>query len=343
MLDPQPIKKINCQIAFLQETHQSDTEHDKLKKSWAYKVFNSSHQSVNGFIDGIQVFLMNIYTPNEDVPGFISKIFTTIIQHSTGILLLGGDCNCVMSQFIDKQPPSRTSAPRMSKRLKYLSIESGLVDVCGSKYPKSRDFTFYSHRHSFYLRIDLFFTPKSEIHRIKNIQILPITLSDQAPLGLMRDLGHRPTTKEWRLNRKKKEKASKTNTFREQNKKKLEQQHKRTPTSCLLDTLKQARRDLNTTNRKEGNLRFTNQKYYENGKRARRLLALRLKKQQSSNIVHKLQYNNSTFTRPDEISQEFAGFYESLYSNTDTCIEDRELTQFLKDIKLQELSEPMAK
>lgn len=33
------LRKINCQIAFLQETHLSDTEHDKLKKSWADKVF----------------------------------------------------------------------------------------------------------------------------------------------------------------------------------------------------------------------------------------------------------------------------------------------------------------
>ena len=56
----------------------------------------------------------------------------------------------------------------------------------------------------------------------------------------------------------------------------------------------------------EGNLRFTNQKYYENGDRVSTSLALRLKKQQSSNIVQKLQENNSTFTKPDEISQSFA-------------------------------------
>lgn len=420
------LRKINCQIAFLQETHLPDIEHEKLKKSWANEVFYSSHQSgrkrgvsilihrqvnfspnlvykdsegrfilVNGSIDGIQISLMNIYAPNEDTPGFISKIFTTILQHSTGILLLGGDFNCVMSQFIDRQPPSKASTPRMSKRLKHLSIESGLVDVWRSKYPKTRDFTFYSNRHSSYSRIDLFFTPKSEIHRIVDIKILPITLSDHAPLELMWDLGHRPTTKQWRLNAsflndkdflkliktelknyldtnvspeisplilwdcakvyirgciisfasaKKKRREAKQIDL-EDKIKKLEQQHKRTPTSCIFDTLKQARRDLNTllTEKIEGNLRFTNQKYYENGNRASRLLALRLKKQQSSNIVHKLQYNNSSFTTPDEIAQKFAEFYKSLYSNTDTCTDDRELAQFLKDIKVQELSQSMGK
>lgn len=420
------LRKNNCQIAFLQETHLPDTEHEQLKKSWADKVFYSSHQSgrkrgvsilihrqvnfsldsvhkdsegrfilVNGLIDGIQVSLMNIYAPNEDKPGFISKIFTTILQHSTGILLLGGDFNCVMSQFKDRQPPSRASTPRMSKRLKHLSMESGLVDIWRSKYPKGRDFTFYSHRHSSYSRIDLFFTPKSEMHRIESIKILSITLSDHAPLELLWDLGHRPTSKQWRLNASllnekdfitliktelknyldtnmspeispltlwdcakayirgciisfasaKKKKRDAKQTDLEEKIKKLEQQHKREPKSSLLDDLKQARRDLNNllTGKIEGNLRFINQKFYENGNRASRLLALRLKKQQSSNIVHKLMHNNSTYSKPDEISQKFAGFYKALYSNTDTCTDDKELDQFLTNIKLPELSESMAK
>lgn len=59
----------------------------------------------------------------------------------------------------------------------------------------------------------------------------------------------------------------------------LEQQHKRNPTSSLLNTLKETHRDLNRliTEKVEGNLRFTNQKYYKNGNRASRLLAFRLK------------------------------------------------------------------
>lgn len=147
-------------MALLQETHLSEMEHEKLKKSWADKVFYSSLQSgrkrgvsilihrqvnftpttfhkdyegrfilVNGSIDGIQVSFMNIYAPNVDEPGFISKIFNTILQHSSGILLLGGDFNCVMSQLMDRQPTSKTPSSRMSKMLKHLSIESGLVNI----------------------------------------------------------------------------------------------------------------------------------------------------------------------------------------------------------------------
>lgn len=39
------LKQIKYDIAFLQETHLSDSEHEKLRKSWADKVYYSSHPS----------------------------------------------------------------------------------------------------------------------------------------------------------------------------------------------------------------------------------------------------------------------------------------------------------
>uniref|UniRef100_A0AAQ6AJ52 exodeoxyribonuclease III n=1 Tax=Amphiprion ocellaris TaxID=80972 RepID=A0AAQ6AJ52_AMPOC len=95
------LKNENCHIAYLQETHLSDVEHDKLKRSWADQVFYSSHPSgrkrgvailihrqvnftpastfidpngryimVNGSVDGLQVSLLNIYAPNTSEPKF---------------------------------------------------------------------------------------------------------------------------------------------------------------------------------------------------------------------------------------------------------------------------------
>lgn len=415
------LKHYKCQIAFLQETHLSDVEHEKLKKSWADKVFFSSHKSgkkrgvailihrqvnfkldslhkdsegryilLNGTIDGIQVSLMNIYAPNEDDPEFIRTIFNLTLQHSSGILLKGGDYNCVMSQFKDKHPIPNTPPSRMSKMLKHLSTEMGMMDIWRSKYPSAKDFTFFSNRHSSYSRLDYFFTPIAETHRIIDSTIFPITISDHAPISVDWDIGHRPTTKQWRLNasllndkefvifvnselkkyletnmspetsplilwdcakaymrgciisyasaRKKRREAKRQEL--EVKIRDLEQQHKRTPNLNLLNTLKQTRRDLNNhlSEKIEGNLRFTNQKYYEYGNRASRLLALRLKKQQSSNIVQKLKSGSLTLTRPDEISNSFAEFYKILYKNADTCTDNEELNTFLENIKLTELS-----
>ena len=90
------LKRNSCQIAFLQETHLSNKEHKKLKKSWADKVFYSSNSCgwkrgvsilihrqvnftstkihkdsagrfimVNGLINGVEVCLLNIYSTNK--------------------------------------------------------------------------------------------------------------------------------------------------------------------------------------------------------------------------------------------------------------------------------------
>lgn len=100
---------------------------------------------------------------------------------------------------MDKQPVSTTSPSRMSKTLKYQFTELGLVDACRSKYPNCRDFTFYSHRHASYSRIDSFFTPKAELCRIADLRILPMTISDHSPIELSWNIGHKSTPKQWRL------------------------------------------------------------------------------------------------------------------------------------------------
>lgn len=418
------LRQMNCQIAFLQETHLSDVEHEKLK-SWADKVYYSSHRSgrrkgvsilihrqinftktlmhkdtegryilVNGVIDGVEVSLINVYAPNEDEPGFIKTLFNTILQYSTGLLLLGGDFNCVMSQLMDRQPPSKAPLPRMSKMLKYQITEAGLVDIWRSKFSRGRDFTFYSNRHASYSRIDYFFTPRADLHRITDIEILPITISDHAPVLLKWDIGHRPTTKQWRLNTsllndkefisfiseefkiyldtnaspeisplilwdcakayirgriisftsaRKREREARQRELEDEIKK-LEHKHKQSATTSVTNDLNATRRQLNSllSDKIEGCLRFTNQKYYEYGNRASKLLAFRLRKQQSSNVVHRIKSQANMATKPNEIAGAFAEFYKSLYKNTDTCDDDAKLSEYLKHIKLTELTNSTA-
>ena len=123
----------------------------------------------NGLIDGTEVSLVNVYAPNEDDPNFIRRLFNVLIQYRSGLLLMGGDFNCTTSQLMGRHPPSKTPLSKMSRMFKYQSTETGLVDIWRSKFPKSKDFTFYSSRHASYSRIDYFFTPKVELHRIKDI------------------------------------------------------------------------------------------------------------------------------------------------------------------------------
>jgi len=51
-----------------------------------------------------------------------------VLKHRAGLLLIGGDSKCVMSQLMDRQPASKAPLSRMSKMLKHQSIQTSLVD-----------------------------------------------------------------------------------------------------------------------------------------------------------------------------------------------------------------------
>lgn len=55
-------------------------------------------------------------------------------------------------------------------------------------------------RHASYSRVDCFLTLKADLYGVADIKILPLTISDHAPLVLTWDIGFRSTTKQRRLN-----------------------------------------------------------------------------------------------------------------------------------------------
>lgn len=96
--------------------------------------------------------------------------------------------------------------------------------------------------------------------------------------------------------------------------KNLEQQHKQTKDDSILKSLSQNKQRLNDllTHKAEGALRFSNQKFYELGNQASRLLAFQLRKAQASRVVHKIVCPSSKkqMSHPKDISEAFAAYYK---------------------------------
>lgn len=94
--------------------------------------------------------------------------------------------------------------------------------------------------------------------------------------------------------------------------KELELDHKRTSNNTTLLELMKIRRELDglLTYKAEGGLRFVNQRYYEKGNRASRLLAFQLRKAQTNGIVTKIRHLNSNLimAKPKEIAEAFAEY-----------------------------------
>lgn len=215
----------------LQETHLSEKEHLKLKREWVDLVFSSSFEKgrkrgvailfskavyfnhietvsdkngryvlVKGDISGTKVTLLNLYAPNEDSAVFFKIHSNVISRHNGGVVLIGGDFNCVLRQNIDRLPAEVGSVSRKSSTLRAMMSELGLVDVWRCLHPKVRDFTFMSQVHGSYSRLDMLLISGPDLYRITDCNIEPITISDHAPVTLKINIGPTTSFKYWRLN-----------------------------------------------------------------------------------------------------------------------------------------------
>ena len=164
------LKKMHCSIALLQETHLNKEEHQKLKREWVDQVYSSSYGKhkkrgvailfsksvffhcetvyqdaegryvmVVGTIAGLKITILNAYAPNEDCPQFFKKLAHLIADNGEGILLMGGDLNCILSNRLDKLPTSSKHQNRMSKSLLNMMKELGLVDAWHHLHPNERE------------------------------------------------------------------------------------------------------------------------------------------------------------------------------------------------------------
>lgn len=223
------LKKMQCSIALLQETHLTDTEHNKLRREWVNLVYSASNGKTRGVailisktlpfctekvikdkigryvmvigkVGGIEISILNIYAPNEYDSAFFRDIANIVADNTKGLLIMGGDFNAVQNGRLDKIPADMGLMNKKTQTLNSLITELGLKDPWRAKNPKGRDFSFFSPVHNSYSRIDFFCLPQRDLYRVIDCNIEPITLSDHAPVILKIKLGACAYFKYWRLN-----------------------------------------------------------------------------------------------------------------------------------------------
>jgi len=200
------LKKQKPDIVLLQKTKLSDIELSKLRRDWVGQVYSSSYSQnkrgvailfnknlpfilkhkesdpegrfilITGSILNHHIAILNIYAPNVDSPHFISQMILLFTYHCKGLGFLPRDFNCIMDASLDKSSSANVSNPKSSKALNNLCSDSGLIDIWCQLNPKVKDYTFYSHPHNSYSRLDYFFLPKNILHAVQSCHIDPIVL-----------------------------------------------------------------------------------------------------------------------------------------------------------------------
>lgn len=224
------LKKEKCQVAFLQETHLSDLEHVKLRRSWVGQVFYSSYNSrsrgaaillhrslpftlektvhdkegryvlLSGYLFGEHVSFGCVYAPTAYEASFFSQLFSDLASLSSSYLVVGGDFNCVLNPSIDASPP-RPALSKKSTDLLDLMKDADLYDVWRTLHPLDKDYTFFSIPHQAFSRIDYFLSSRSVLSRIVNCSIGIQSISDHSPVAITISPPYRdPSFRHWRLN-----------------------------------------------------------------------------------------------------------------------------------------------
>lgn len=225
------LKQLKTDVLFLQETHLRLEDHTRLRKAWVNHIFHSKFNNrsrgvailinkriqfslnaimadpngryviVSGLLFQTPVLLVNVYAPNWDDAEFANKLLSSLPNLDTHRLILAGDLNCTIDPLLDKSSPKSTSPSVMSRVFSDFMRQNGCLDPWRFQNPTSKQFSFFSHVHHSFSRIDYFFIDSSFIPAVKSVEYLAIIISDHAPLIL--DLSFTLNVREqsfWRLN-----------------------------------------------------------------------------------------------------------------------------------------------
>lgn len=154
------LKRDKVEVAFLQETHLSDTEHAKLKGMGFKYQFSSSYANghrrgvailisnkicfeslfekkdterryvfLRGNLNGSLITLLNIYAPPNSDWSFFCQIFDLTIAESQGVLICGEDLNIRLCPKLDSSKIQVAQSSHLNKRINLAIKDIGLVDV----------------------------------------------------------------------------------------------------------------------------------------------------------------------------------------------------------------------
>uniref|UniRef100_A0AAX7VU45 exodeoxyribonuclease III n=1 Tax=Astatotilapia calliptera TaxID=8154 RepID=A0AAX7VU45_ASTCA len=209
------LKKLQADVVLLQETHRPVTCLNELKTPEFPNVFaacyNSRqrgvailiHKNVNfTVLDTVidpegrfliiklsilnkKLCIVSIYGPNVDEPSFFHGFFSALSEHLECTLILGGDLNLGLNEEMDRLNTTGTQRNWQSTNIikQYMS-DFGLRDAWRSLHPNSKEYTFFSHVHHSYSRLDYFLVSSSLLSDISDTEIHPIAVSDHAPVSL---------------------------------------------------------------------------------------------------------------------------------------------------------------
>lgn len=181
------LRQLRGDIYFLQETHLKTSEISRIKRPWMSHVFHSKFSvrargsaiiisknitfeptksiedpngrfvAVPGRLFDIPVTLVSVYAPVWDDDKFISHLFSSLPDIDSHYPIIDGDFNLIQHPVLDRSSSRPFILSNSATTLKSFINQLGLSDPWRSQNPSTKAFSFFSHVHRTYSRMDFFF------------------------------------------------------------------------------------------------------------------------------------------------------------------------------------------
>lgn len=192
------LKQLRAVVAFLQETHLHDVDLGRLSNRLPGQFFHSHFRAkargtailidrsipfepsniisdrngrfiiVSGKLYNKAVTLANVYAPNSDDVLFFNNFLSQLPDLNSHALILGGDFNCVLDTDLDRSSSKPIPLTKFASLIKAFLSDFGLSDPW--------HFSFFSHVHRTYSRIDYFFIDNSFLPHLRSCEYQGIVI-----------------------------------------------------------------------------------------------------------------------------------------------------------------------
>lgn len=225
------LKQLRGDIFFLQETHLCSSEVNRIKRPWIGHFFHSKfpvrargaailiHKNVpfelansiedpngrfviiSGSLCGMPVVMACVYAPTWDDDKFISNFFSSLPKVDDHYLIIGGDFNMIQNPSLDRSSSNPQVLSKSAKVLDTYRTSLGLFDPWRAKSHSDNAFSFFSHVHHSYSRIDFFLLDNYFLSEVHSCEYHSIVISDHTPVSVDINFPRRvPPSRQWRLN-----------------------------------------------------------------------------------------------------------------------------------------------
>lgn len=225
------LKQFNPDIVFLQETHLRSSDSSRFLAGWVGQHFHSTFEAkargasilistnvmfestkvvadkngryiiVTGKLFNINVVLASVYAPNVEDAEFFTRLFALLPDLDSHYLILGTDLNRYLDQVQDRSTTRPGPVSTSVTYIKSFLSRCGISDVWRDLNPTGREYSFFSHVHRVYTRIDYLLMDKRLLPQVRSCAYQSIVVSDHAPLLMSLLLPGVPRpSRRWRFN-----------------------------------------------------------------------------------------------------------------------------------------------